>query len=80
MYPVAIQDEKQRRPFDAYFRTWLDTYVRAHCKERTYDLYTDAFRVHLLPHFGQKDIAEITREDVKQLAYGLLARGRSREQ
>src|SRR5713101_10138684 len=58
-----IMEEKPQRPFDAYFRNWLDTYVKAHCKERTYDLYADSFRVHLLPHFGQKDIAAITREE-----------------
>ena len=31
-----------------------------------------------MPHFGQKDIATITREEVKRLAYGLLAQGKSR--
>jgi len=32
----TLLDEKPQRPFDAYFRNWLDTYVKAHCKERTY--------------------------------------------
>jgi site-specific recombinase XerD len=73
-----IKDEKQRRPFDTYFQTWLDTYVKAHCKERTDDLYRDIFRLHLLPSFGQQDIATITREDVKRLAHGLLTQGKSR--
>src|SRR5215813_2109714 len=72
----TLLDEKPQRPFDDYFKNWLDTYVKAHCKERTYDLYEDIFRIHLLPHFGQKDIAAITREEVKQLAYGLLAKGK----
>ena len=35
-------------------------------------------RLYLLPAFGQKDIAAITREDVKRLAYGLLAHGKRR--
>src|SRR5262249_50406418 len=74
----TLLDEKPRRPFDAYFKNWLDTYVKAHCKERTYDLYADVLRIYLLPHFGQKDIAAITREEVKRLAYGLLAQGKSR--
>jgi integrase len=74
-----IQDEKPKRPFDAYFQQWLDTYVKAHCKERTYVLYEGAFRLHLLPALGQKDIAEITREEVKRLTYGLLSQGKSRQ-
>src|SRR5436190_11276239 len=56
--------EKERRErfrFHTYFRNWLNTYVRGNCKERTYDVYEVAFRVHLLPRFGQKDISEITR-------------------
>src|SRR5713101_7269847 len=28
----SLLDEKSQRPFDAYFRNWLDTYARAHCK------------------------------------------------
>lgn len=74
----SLLDDKPHRPFDTYFQNWLDTYVKAHCKERTYDLYMDIFRIHLLPHFGQKDITAITREEVKRLAYGLLAQGKSR--
>jgi len=74
----SLLDEKSQRPFDAYFRAWLDTYVKAHCKERTYDLYEAAFRLYLLPAFGQKDITAVTREAVKKLAYGMLAQGKGR--
>src|SRR5262245_59829465 len=72
----TLLDEKPQRPFDAYFRNWLDTYVKAHCKERTYDLYGAAFRLYLLPTFGQKDITAITREPVKKVDYGMLAKGK----
>ncbi len=65
-------DEEPRRPFDGYFQNWLDTYVKTHCKPATYDNYETAFRVHLMPRFGTKELAEITRDDVKQLAYELL--------
>jgi integrase len=74
----GVMAEKERRPFDAYFRAWLDSYVRAHCKESTLAGYETAYRLYLAPAFGQKDIAEISREEVKQLAYGLLAKGKSR--
>jgi integrase len=73
-----IGEEKECRPFDAYFRTWLDTYVRPHCKERTYEAYESAFRVSLLPFFGQKDITEIAREDVKRFVAELSAKELSR--
>src|SRR5215510_10717228 len=74
----TLLDEKPQRPFDAYFRNWLDTYVKAHCKARTVDLYEDAFRLYLLPTFGQRDIAVITREEVKRLAYGLMGQDKRR--
>jgi len=69
-------DEPQR-PFGAYFKNWLDTYVKTHCKPATYDSYETAFRVHLEPRFGARDITAITRDDVKQLAYALLTEPRT---
>src|SRR5262249_10103950 len=75
----TLLEEKPLRPFDAYFRAWLDTYVKAHCKERTHWLYENMFRRYLLPAFGQKDITTIAREEVKKLAYGLLANGKARK-
>lgn len=56
----------------------METYVKAHCKERTQDLYETAFRLYLLSTFGQKDIGTITREKVKTLAYNLLAQKKQR--
>lgn len=40
-----IKDEQQRRPFDAYFQNWLDTYARSHCKESTVAGYEASFRL-----------------------------------
>src|SRR5712691_3961330 len=73
-----ISNEKERRPFATYFRTWLDTYARAHCKDSTVAGYETAFRVYLLPRFGELDITEISREAVKKLAYEMLAQDKSR--
>src|SRR5262245_11917512 len=61
---TLVDEEKPHRPFAAYFQSWLDSYVKAHCKERTYDLYAGAFRLYLLPAFGQREIATISCEDV----------------
>src|SRR5262249_5993938 len=40
----GVMEEKERRPFDVYFRDWLETYVRANCKPSTYACYETAFR------------------------------------
>lgn len=72
------QEEKPRRPFDAYYAAWLDTYARTHCKTSTSAEYESVYRVHLLPHFGKRDIGEITRDDVKALIARIVAKGRTR--
>ena len=63
---------RERRPFGAYYRAWLETYVATHCKRSTYDGYEATGRLYLIPAFGEKDLAEITRDDVKALAYAML--------
>lgn len=73
-----IKDEQQRRPFDSYFQNWLDTYARSHCKESTVAGYEASFRLYLTPAFCQKDISAITRDEVKRLAYTMLANNKSR--
>ncbi len=73
-----IVDQKTTRPFDEYFRNWLDTYARAHCKDSTVAGYEASFRLYLLPAFGQKDLNDVSRERVKQLAYDMLAQKKSR--
>src|SRR5438067_1120630 len=72
------REEKTRRPFDAYYSAWLDSYARTHCQPSTCDQYDSVYRVHLLPHFGKRDIAEISREDVKALIARLAAKRRTR--
>jgi integrase len=75
---LGILDEGTRRPFDDYYKGWLDSYVKAHCKDATYVVYETGFRLYLEPAFGKRDIGEITREDVKRLAYSMLTQGKSR--
>jgi len=62
----------RRRPFAAYYRAWLATYARHHCKPGTVAGYEAAGRLYLIPAFG------ITREDVKRLVYETLLPGRAR--
>lgn len=70
--------ERVRRPFDAYYSAWLDSYARTHCKASTCAEYESVYRTHLLPHFGKRDIADIRRDDVKALVAGLIAKKRAR--
>lgn len=69
--------DKRRRPFDEYYTAWMDAYARSHCKASTCAEYDSVYRVHLLPQFGKRDIADIKREDVKALI-AIVAQGRTR--
>ena len=69
---LGLADGNARRPFDAYWRAWLDSYVRSHCKRSTYDGYEATGRRYLIPAFGTKDLREITRDDVKRLVPAVL--------
>ena len=66
------------RLFAAYYREWLATYARHHCKPGTVAGYEAAGRLYLIPAFGERDLRAITREDVKRLVYETLLPGRAR--
>ena len=70
---LGLTIERERRPFDAYWRSWLDSYALAHVKRSTYDGYEATGRLYLIPAFGSKDICDITRDDVKRLTQTLIA-------
>jgi hypothetical protein len=69
--PPAITHGR-RHPFAGYFRNWLATYARHHCKPGTVAGYEAAGRLYLIPAFGRRDLRTITRADVKQLVYEKL--------
>src|SRR3989442_9907561 len=52
----TLLDDKPQRPLNEYFRQWLETYVRLHCKPSTVDRYQQSFRLFLLPALGSKDL------------------------
>ena len=52
--------------FKNYAEGWLDTYAEVECKASTKRSYEQLLRVHVTPHFGEKKITEIKREDVKR--------------
>jgi integrase len=61
--------------FKDYARKWLDTYVRASCKETTYPGYETALRVHILPALGGKRLNDIQKADVKELIFSMAGKG-----
>lgn len=63
---------REKRPFADYGQRWLDTYAVQHCKPSTVAGYRTAFELYLKPTFHDVDIANITRDQVKTLAYKLL--------
>lgn len=78
MAPSRNGRSRARRPFAAYYREWLATYARHHCKPGTVAGYEAAGRLYLIPAFGDRDVRSITREDVKRLVYETLLPGRAR--
>jgi len=62
-----LADHRKPVPtFKNYAEGWLDTYAEVECKASTKRSYEQLLRVHVTPHFGEKKITEIRREDVKR--------------
>jgi integrase len=57
----------------------LDLYAKVHCKQSTVAGYDTAFRVYLEPHFGTKNVGEITRGHVQRLMLKMVESGKSRD-
>ena len=67
-----------KRPFGPSYMGWIDTYVEAHCKRTTRDGYHTSGRLYWVPAFGDSDLKDITREQVKAVVYSMLGKGLSR--
>jgi len=50
--------------FADFAAEWLSDYARAHVRPKTYEGYEGVLRVHLVPHFGQLQLAEISRKSI----------------
>jgi integrase len=53
--------EPNRQTFDQYATEWLD---RQQARPRTLELYSWALRVHLIPYFGRRRLAQIGPEQI----------------
>lgn len=45
---------------------WLETYAEVECKPSTKRSYEQLLRLHAIPHFGHKKLADIGRAEIKQ--------------
>jgi integrase len=61
-----------RQTFEQYARGWLD---RQHVRPRTHELHVWALERHLLPWFGQRQLAQITSDDVAAFIADMRKRG-----
>ncbi|MBQ4444260.1 MAG: site-specific integrase [Clostridia bacterium] len=52
-----------------WFETWLSVYVKGQVKPRTYTKYSQITKTYIIPHFGEREMESITREDVQVLIY-----------
>ncbi len=64
--------------FGEYAERWMDGHVTANLKPSSKNGYTNLLENHILPTFKDRPLAEITREDVKELCFSLLQEGRKR--
>jgi len=62
---APAQAERPRAAFSGFARKWLDEHIKLRRKPSVVRGYEMALRVHLVPHFGDRQIAAITRRDVE---------------
>jgi hypothetical protein len=48
--------------FGDFAAEWLRDYAKANVRERTYETYESALRNHLVPHFGDLLLTQLTRK------------------
>lgn len=50
--------------FAEFAAEWLTNYAAAHVRPKTYEGYEGVLRVHLVPHFSELFLGEITRKTI----------------
>ncbi|MCD7779455.1 MAG: hypothetical protein LUH05_02140 [Candidatus Gastranaerophilales bacterium] len=44
---------------------FLENYAKTHCTKRTYETYESIFRVNILPFFKNKNLQDLTNDDIR---------------
>lgn len=71
---VVLQDDKPAPTFRQYAEEWLGTHARLNCKPATHRRYESSLTNHLVPAFGTTVLTDISKEQVRQVAYRLRER------
>ena len=65
-----------RMRFSDFAIEWLQDYAKGNVRERTFETYGAALRNHLIPHFGDLLLTQITRKLIDAFVADWLAGGR----
>ena len=76
---IGLPISFERQTVGQYLTYWLDESVKGRVRSRTFDLYSDTVRVHLMPGLGRHQLPELTPQHVQKylnekLQSGLSAR------
>ena len=81
--PEPYETQKEKRPnvrkalFSDYLKEWLDIKQKT-CKESTVKEYERLSKGNLMPAFGDKPIAELTRQTLQKYLFGFIEEGKHR--
>ena len=81
--PEPYVTQKEKRPnvrkalFSDYLKEWLDIKQKT-CKESTVKEYERLSKGNLMPAFGDKPIAELTRQTLQKYLFGFIEEGKHR--
>ena len=76
-FNLETPEEMKPLLFRKYAERWMKQHAEVNCKPATVLNYRYALDVNLLPALGDKDIREITRDDVKALCFEMKQKGLS---
>lgn len=54
-----------KQQFGKWVCDWLETYVKYAVKEKTYSIYSETIRLHILPKLGDKGISKIDKNSLQ---------------
>ena len=81
--PEPYETQKEKRPnvrkalFSDYLKEWLDIKQKT-CKGSTVKEYERLSKGNLMPAFGDKPIAELTRQTLQKYLFGFIEEGKHR--
>lgn len=72
------EEREQKMKMKEWIPRWLAEEVKPTVKERTYARYAEITRHHLMPHLGDRELADITPGDMQEMIANLSKKGNLR--